>query len=153
MYYFLVAALMFVLPMASIAFEAALLGAPVGALLIAKWFAFWSVGCRLLLAGVKQIVDPRFSAQILGIKSEDALVVIRELGFSNVALGLLGVLSLFQPGWRLGAALAGGMFYGFAGLMHLLSGRRNLLESVAMTSDLFAAVVLLTACGVAVLGK
>jgi hypothetical protein len=153
MYYVLVAAFMLVLPVGSIAFEAARLGTPVGAVLVAKWFVFWSVGCRLLLAGFKQIVDPRFTANILGTRSEDALVVVRELGFSNVALGLLGVLSLFKPEWRLGAALAGGVFYAFAGGMHVLNGKRNVLENVAMTSDLFAALVLLAACGIAVFAK
>ncbi|MOA50332.1 hypothetical protein D3C78_1733370 [compost metagenome] len=72
-------------------------GAAITAALVAKWFVFWSVGWRLLLAGFKQIVQPRYTANvILGLKTDEALILVRELGFANVAMGVLGVLSLWQ---------------------------------------------------------
>ena len=42
--------------------------------------------------------------------------------------------------------LAGGLFFGWAGVNHLLQQRRGRLENLAMASDLFAAVVLPGAC-------
>ena len=55
---------------------------------VAKWYVFWAVGVRLFLAGLRQIIQPRYTAEtILGIKGEDALLVVRELGFANSALG------------------------------------------------------------------
>jgi hypothetical protein len=52
-------------------------------------------------------------------------------------------VSLLAPSWRLAAALAGGVFYGLAGVNHLLQSHRNRLENVAMASDLFVSLVLL----------
>jgi hypothetical protein len=147
MYYSIVIAFMFLLPLLSISAEALFAGAAISAALTAKWFAFWSVGWRLLLAGGKQIVQPRYTAQeILGLKSDESLILVRELGFANVAMGILGVSSLFIPGWQLAAALTGGIFYGLAGATHVFQSHRSRLENVAMISDIFAAVVLLGAC-------
>ena len=102
---------------------------------------------RLALAGVRQIAQPNYTARvILGLKSDDVLLVVRELGFANLAAGLVGLLSLFVPSWRLAAALSGGTFYLLAGVHHAFQADRTRLESVAMTSDLLAAAILLAVC-------
>lgn len=147
MYYAVVATLMFAFPLISIGVESSLTGAHVGAALIGKWFVFWAVGWRLLLAGTRQIVQPAYTARvILGFKSDESLLLVRELGFANVALGLVGIVSLFVPSWQIAAALAGGVFYGLAGINHARQPHRNRMENVAMTSDLFASIVLLWVC-------
>lgn len=144
MYYGLVAALMFALPLLSVGSEAAWSGAVLGPALIAKWFAFWSVGLRLLLAGVRQIVQPTYTAkEILGMSSGESVLLVRELGFANAAMGTVAVVSMLMPSWRLAASLTGGVFYVLAGANHVLQPHRNKLESVAMISDLFVGVVLL----------
>lgn len=144
MYYVVVATLMFAFPLLSIGVEASTTSAVVGAALIGKWFVFWAVGWRLFLAGMRQIVQPGYTARvILGLKHEESQVLVRELGFANVAFGAIGILSLFVPSWRLAAALAGGIFYGLAGINHVRQSHRNKLENVAMVSDLFASLVLL----------
>jgi hypothetical protein len=115
--------------------------------LVAKWFVFWSVGWRLLLAGARQIAQPEYTArEILGLQSAESSTVIRELGFGNLALGVVGVLSLWLSSWQLAAALAGGLFYALAGINHALQKNRNRLRNVAMISDLFVALVLLGVC-------
>jgi hypothetical protein len=102
-----------------------------------------SFGVRLLLAGLRQILQPRWSAEtILGIEGEDVLVVVRELGFANVALGTVGVVSLLVPGWDRPAALAGAIFYALAGVNHARETDRNRHETVAMVSDLLLAVLI-----------
>jgi uncharacterized protein DUF6790 len=154
MYYIIVTVFMFVLPLLSVAVELMATHASIGAAILCKWFAFWSVGWRLLLAGVKQIAQPQYTAHmILGLKDRESLILVRELGFANVAVGFLGVLSLLVPSWQLAAALTGGMFYALAGTNHMFQMHRNRLQNVAMLSDIFAAVVLLGACAVAVLSK
>ena len=116
-------------------------------MLIGKWFAFWSVGWRLLLGGVRQIAQPEYTArEILGLQSSESWTVVRELGFGNLALGIVGILSLWLPSWQLAAALAGGLFYMLAGINHSLQNDRNRLENVAMVSDLFVGVILLGVC-------
>lgn len=143
MYYVVVSLLMVVCPVASILLEHA--HHPIDmASLVSKWFVFWAVGIRLLLAGMRQVFDPRYTAaKILGLEGDDALFVIRELGFANVAFGTLGILTLVEPGWTGAAALAGGLFYGQAGINHALHPDRNRLANVAMVTDLSAGATLL----------
>ena len=151
MYYIAVASLMFVLPLLAIAIEASMSHAALDVSLVAKWFVFWAVGWRLFLAGARQVAQPEYTArEILGLKSSESNILVRELGFGNLALGLIGILSFWIPSWRLAVALAGGMFYGMAGVTHALQRHRNRLENVAMASDIFAAVVLLGICAVTV---
>lgn len=144
MYYIAVATLMLAFPLASVGIEAATTNTAIDAALIGKWFVFWAVGCRLFLAGMRQIAQPGYTARvILGLKHDESLLLVRELGFANVAMGCVGIASLFVPSWRLAVALAGGIFYGLAGVNHAVQAHRNRLENVAMVSDLFAALVLL----------
>ncbi|HET6332062.1 MAG TPA: DUF6790 family protein [Polyangiales bacterium] len=146
MYYAIVATLMFAFPLLSIGFESLARGASLDAAIVAKWFAFWSIGWRLLLAGARQIIQPAYTARhILGLSSDDSLLLVRELGFANVAIGVLGIASLFVPEWTFAATLAGGIFYAFAGANHVLQTNRNRLQNVAMVSDLFVASMLLGA--------
>jgi hypothetical protein len=50
--------------------------------LVFRWFVFWGVGVRLLLAGVRQVIQPSFTArEIFHLASADAEVIVRELGF------------------------------------------------------------------------
>jgi hypothetical protein len=138
MYFTAVLFLMLVLPAASVAVEA--LRAPGAAdlmLLIGKWFTFWAVGVRLFLAGVMQALRPEFTARsIFDIKDESALAVVREIGFGNLAMGTLGLASLAKPGWIVPAAVAGGLYYGLAGIGHVFRKTRNLKEQIALVSDL-----------------
>ena len=145
MFYAIVVLLMFVFPVGSLLVELFVfrnsLNVP---LLIGKWFTFWGVGGRLLLAGLRQAIQPRFTAEnILGIKSKDAFQVVQELGFANISIGTIGILSTLSGAWVLPAAVAGCLFYGFAGFRHIVKSERNALEITAMVSDLFIFAVLL----------
>jgi hypothetical protein len=148
MYIATIIGLMLIFPMASIVFESFLqhhgvLEAPI----VGKWFVFWAVGVRLFIAGLRQIVQPRYTAEtILGIKDPDAMLIVRELGFANTAMGSAGLGSVFLSGWILPVAIIGAIFYGLAGINHVTHRRRNILQNVAMTSDLIAAAALLTIC-------
>jgi hypothetical protein len=143
-YFVVVAALTLVLPVASIAVDFNLHPGASALALVGKWFTFWSVGVRLLIAGLRQIVQPRYTAQvILGLAGEESLVVVRELGFANIAISAVGICSLAVPAWVPAGALAGGIFYALAGVNHAMRAHRNANENVAMASDLLVAAVLL----------
>jgi hypothetical protein len=145
MYFALVVALMLVFPLTSIGIQ--ILYGGTGMLtagLVAKWFVFWMVGVRLLLAGLRQIIQPRYTAeQILGVKDPDAALIVRELGFANTAIGCIGVASLFFRHWEFPIALLGTIFYALAGINHVTDKHRNKFQRFAMLSDLFAAALLL----------
>jgi len=137
---------MFVLPVGSIAVEVITSGTGLTWLLVCKWVVFWCVGIRLFVAGLRQTIQPRYTAHhILGLKGDEPLIVVRELGFANLSLGTLGICSLYFEAWWPAAALSGGIFYGLAGINHLLQPHRNQKENMAMVTDLVAAVVLLAA--------
>jgi hypothetical protein len=145
MYLAIVLLLLFVFPVISIFVEIIGFHSSVGIVpLIGKWFVFWGVGVRLLTAGVSQIVRPEFTAKaILGMASEESLLLVNELGFGNLSIGILGVCTIVMSGWTLPAALVGGLFYGFAGFRHVFKNEKNLKETIATYSDLFIFAVLL----------
>jgi hypothetical protein len=111
--------------------------------LIGKWFVFWAIGVRLFTAGLKQAINPSFTAQnIFHLTDKDSFILVRELGYANICIGCLGVISLFIPTWRMPAAFVGGLFLGIAGVNHIIKKPVSLNETIAMISDLFIAIVM-----------
>ncbi len=145
MYILMVVLLMFIFPILSILIEVFFFENSAGIMhLIGKWFVFWAVGMRLFLAGLHQSVQPRFTAEkILGIKGSDQLIIVQELGFANLSMGVLGIVSIFNDGWIMPSAIAGCLFIGLAGIRHMFSRERNLLENTAMLSNLIIFLILL----------
>ena len=144
MYFLSVLLLTLALPVGSIYAEHSYLHrtAPL-MLLVGKWFVFWSAGVRLFLAGLRQFFQPRFtSEQIFGIKSDDALPLVRELGVANFATGVVGISSLAKPSFALPVAIAAVIFYGIAGIRHVAERNRIRNEDIAMISDLFVFLIL-----------
>jgi len=144
MYLSTVLLLMLVLPVGSIYAEHSYLHstAPM-MLLVGKWFVFWNAGVRLFLVGLRQFFQPRFTAeQIFGIKSDNALPLVRELGVANFATGVVGIGSLAKPSFALPVAIAAAIFYGIAGIQHVAESNRTRNENVAMISDLFVFLIL-----------
>ena len=136
-YLVIVLLLMLVFPVASIAIEHFMYMVPISWLLIGKWFVFWVVGVRLFTAGIRQVLKPAFTAQeIFHIKSEDSFVLVRELGLANICMGLVGLLSILKPEWCALAAIGGGLYFGLAGVQHVIKKPVSPNETIAMVSDL-----------------
>lgn len=68
--------------------------------------------------------------------------LVREVGFGNISMGVLGIASLFFVGWAVPAALVGGLYYGLAGLVHVARKGGNAIEQTAMITDLLMFLVL-----------
>jgi hypothetical protein len=92
-------------------------------------------------AGVTQVLRPSVTASILGLKEEAAGKIVSELGYANLAMGSIGILSLAFPAWLAPAALAGGLFLGLAGIKHASHANRSAKENLAMATDLLVACV------------
>ena len=148
MYAVIVFLVMMVIPILSIIFEKVLFSSAVPILLlIGKWFVFWAVGVRLIIAGFKQVVSPEFTAkEVFGAMEKGAQAIVKELGFANFSLGLLGFCSLFIPEWRLPAAIAGGLFFGLAGLGHFVRKNINRKEMLSMLSDFWIFLICIGYC-------
>jgi hypothetical protein len=151
MYFVTVTLLTFVLPVASILLDYAMSATAVSWFaLIGKWFVFWSAGVRLILAGLRQFYQPSFTARdIFGLRSDDALPIVRELGIANFATGIIGALALAKPSFVLPAAISAAIFYGLAGVRHAFETQRTVNQTVAMATDLFVCLALLTYLGFA----
>jgi hypothetical protein len=112
--------------------------------LVGKWFIFWAIGIRLLTAGLRQTITPAFTAKsIFHIVNKDSLVIVRELGFANICFGVLGIMSLIFPAWRIVSAFGSGMYYGMAGINHLIKKSAGSNERIALISDIFVFLSLL----------
>jgi hypothetical protein len=153
MYLAVVLLTMLVLPVGAIGIDhGSAPGTPL-MLLVGKWFVFWSAGLRLLLAGLRQFFQPRFTAhEIFGLEDDHALPLVRELGVANFATSVVAILSLAWPSFRLPVAIAAGIFFGIAGIRHALEPARSRNQIVAMVSDLFAAMVFAAYLGWVALG-
>jgi hypothetical protein len=111
--------------------------------LFGKWFIFCAVGLRLFLAGIKQTTNPAFTAQeIFHIKNSDSFPIVRELGFANLCFGLIGIISLLLPQWRIVSAFGSGLYYGIAGLQHLLKKPASVNETFALITDILIFIFL-----------
>ncbi len=144
-YLILVIAQTVVLPIVSGVIELATIGGdPV--LVFGKWWVFWGVGTRLLVAGVAQVSGKGPTAEILGTSapSIQEKQLASELGTANIGMGIAGLLALV-PGWALPAGLAGGVFLLIAGLLHVAKKGKNPQEALATWTDLIvgAAVIVL----------
>lgn len=132
-----VSLLAFVIPVAGFFVEHFLRNVPLTFELFGKWFIFSAVGLRLFVAGMQQSVNPAFTAkEIFHIDSPDSFPVVRELGFANLCFGLVGIVSLFKPEWRIVSAFASGLYYGIAGLLHVIKKPAGANEAFALWTDL-----------------
>ena len=145
MYYLSIIFLMIIFPVCSIMIDLSM-NSPTNLLqVILKWFVFWAIGIRLTTAGLRQIFQPKFtSKEILGIIETRSLILVRELGFSNLSIGMIAIISSVVPHWLLPAATAGGLFMGFAGVHHLFQSNKNHRQQFAMVSDLAIFLILFT---------
>lgn len=136
-YIVLVIGLIVVLPSVGFILDHFLTNTPLTFALFGKWFIFSAVGLRLFLAGLRQITKPEFTAkEIFHIDSREVIPIVRELGFANVCFGLVGIVSLFKPEWRVVSAFGSGLFYGLAGLLHVVKKPVGTNEKVALWTDL-----------------
>jgi hypothetical protein len=134
---------MLLLPLVSTLIEMKQHDLPLSLLLAGKWLIFWAIGVRLFIAGIRQATKPAFTAQqIFHISGTDSYPVIRELGFANICMGIVAMTSLFQSEWRMPAAVAGGLYFGLAGLLHVFKKPDSRNEIIALISDLYLFIVI-----------
>lgn len=136
MYYVAVVLLLLILPAASVIVEAFYSAGADIMWLVGKWFVFWACGVRQFAAGLTQTLKPEFTAKsIFDIDAPAAHAIVREVGFGNLAMGTLGLASLFEASWVVPAAIVSGLYYGLAGLGHLIR-QGNFKERFALWSDI-----------------
>ena len=133
-----VSIMIFVIPTIGFLAEHVVGNTPLAFDLFAKWFIFSAVGLRLFVAGIRQSINPDFTAkEIFQIEDADSCTpVVRELGFANICFGVMGVVSLFKQEWREVCAIASGLYYALAALLHILRKPAGTNESFALWTNL-----------------
>lgn len=133
------------LPIVGSGFEVFILALGVGTTgVMFKWFVFSGVGLRLFTAGLKQVINPWFTAkEIFKAGDEKSFLIVREIGLANISMGLVGILSIYLSEFRFAAAMTGGLYFGLAGGLHLFNGKRSNEELFPMITDFYIALVLL----------
>jgi hypothetical protein len=142
-YFILVIAQTIVFPIVSGIIELAVFGGdPIQ--VFGRWWVFWGVGTRLLVAGIVQVSGGGPTTAILGSSAPSIpeKQLARELGWANLCLGLAGLLALV-PGWALPAGFAGGIYLLIAGILHVPKRGKNAQESLATWTDLIVGVAVL----------
>lgn len=130
--------LMIIMPVISILSDVFGNGIPLSMELAGKWFIFWAVGIRLFTAGLKQAFQPQFTAKnIFHLTDSASYPIVRELGYANISFGVIGILSLFFPEWRIVSAAGSGIFFGIAGINHIVKKPAGTNEMIALITDLF----------------
>jgi len=121
---------------------------------IARWFTFWIAGIRLFIDGLMQAFVPTFTAETIFATSDTAVLpFISELGYANLGLGTIGIVSLFRPTWMMPAATAAAIFLGLDGIRHALAGGSFTFDrSLAMITD-FIALVVLGVCAISLAAR
>ena len=134
-------ALIAVLPIAAAALESRLDQLALGWPIYWKWFIFWGVGIRLFFKGVKLASTPQFTGLSLSsFKNRESYLLLLELGFANMALGSMGILSVINDQWRLIAAIAGAIYFGLADMLRLLKKPAGRHEGVALVYNVLVFV-------------
>ena len=96
------------------------------------------------MAGSKQITNPTFTLrEIFEISSIESLPIVRELGFANLCSGLIGIISLFVPPWRIVSAFGSGLYYGLAGVQHFIKKPVGPNEKFALYTDILISIFLI----------
>ncbi len=137
-------ALIAVLPIGSALFEARVDQLALNWPTYWKWFIFWGVGMRLFFKGVKLASAPQFTGlNLSSFKNRETYLLLLELGFANMALGSMGILSVINDQWRLIAAIAGAVYFGLADMLRLLKkpGSRHELVALLYNVLVFAGLV------------
>lgn len=112
--------------------------------LLLKWFTFSGIGLRLFSAGLKQAINPSFTATKIFKADVKSYPIVREVGFSNICLGVLGILSFFFTDFILAAAITGCLYFGLAGFLRLLYKRdQNEIFTTISNFFIFAVLVVL----------
>jgi len=126
-------ALLAVLPIAAAALESRIDNVVLNWPTYSKWFVFWGVGIRLFFKGIKLASTPQFTGLSLSsFKNRESYLLLLELGFANMALGSMGILSVINDQWRLIAAIAGAIYFGLADMVRLLKKPDGRHELVAL---------------------
>lgn len=106
-----------------------------------RWLHFSVMTCGSFSAGIMQTLCPQFTASMLQLP-EEAYIIIQELGYAAIGIGVVNVLALKFPKWRAPGSLARGIFILLCTINHFTrTMTMNLSEILAVIVDVWIIVI------------
>jgi hypothetical protein len=110
---------------------------------IGKWFIFWSLGIRLVIAGLMQLVNPAYTNNLLQLGLSD-FIIIRELGLANLSIGLLCTISFIKKSLQGYVCLYMFIYFTGASILHILRiGSINFDEFITLITNVILVIIAL----------
>ena len=106
-----------------------------------KWLVLWVIGVGALITGLMQALNPEYTANLLQIEAND-FIIIKELGYSQIGMGILGLLSIKSSYYKKASAIVYGLFIFGCTLNHFT--RISIVsagEIVSIVSDIWIVAV------------
>ena len=109
--------------------------------IIGKWFIFWSLGVRLIIAGLMQIFNPIYTNNLLQLSLND-FIIIRELGLANFSIGLLCTISYFKKSLQKYVCIYMFIFFTGASILHIIRIENiNFDELISLITDIILIII------------
>lgn len=106
-----------------------------------KWLCFWIIGFGAISAGMMQMFNPSYTANLLHVTMDD-YIIIRELGCAEFGIGLVALLSFKWTAFRKPATMTYGVFIFGCTIIHLF--RLSVIdfgEIVSTLNDIWILIV------------
>lgn len=131
-----------VLPLVSAAVEYHFTKTGMSAVLVGKWFIFWTVGIRFLVAGFTQVIRQGRGALILQGDTTGGFGKV--LGLVKMLLAGMAFLCVMKDSWSLLAAITVGVYVGLAGFQHDFKKPNTAEGWISMVYDMIVFTVITT---------
>ena len=138
------ALLLTALPVLSVAYEYHFAQAALTGALIGKWFAFWAIGVRLMLAGCTQLASRRSKSRDVFAAREDSKIVKKATGVADIVLAAMGFLCFEIGEASLLATITLGIYMGLACLQQDFKKPATITGWINMVYDLIVFAVIAT---------
>ncbi|PVD52239.1 hypothetical protein DC498_10980 [Terrimonas sp.] len=106
------------LPVLSVIAEHQFHHTDVNTILVGRWFIFWTVGIRLLVAGFTQVITAHRQGNTILLRGDPNGDTRKIIGLVKILLAGLGFLCMINNEWSLLAAITVGLYIGLAGFQH-----------------------------------
>lgn len=133
-----------VLPLLSAAAEYHFAKVNISAALVGKWFIFWTVGIRFLVAGFIQVIRQGRGGSAILLQGDQSGEFGKILGLVKMFLAGLAFLCMMKESWSLLAAITVGIYVGLAGFQHDFKKPGTAEGWISMIYDMIVFVVITT---------
>ncbi len=117
---------------------------PINGLLLGRWFVFWTIGVRLMVAGLTEVMSSRRQGNIIFLQGSESGEYRKIIGYLKILLAALGFLCMIKAQSSLIAALTAGIYLGLTGFRHDFKKPCTAIEWLYLGYDIIVFFVIIT---------